>query len=93
MSYNVIGKVKEEEKKEIEIIFEHLEALKCLVSSLSDEVIQEDDNIYKKFIEEFTEVNWSYRTWWDKMAKKYSWPIEDRKQWFINFYTNEILLA
>lgn len=90
MKKKVVGRVSEEEKNEIEVLFEHREALKSLVSSLSDEVLLEDAIVYDKYIAEIAEINYRYRSWWERMEMQYNWPKLPKEHLTIDFNTNEV---
>lgn len=82
----VIGNVLEEEKKEIQEIFEKRTALETLLKCID----LNDMAIYEKIIKDYTEVQRNFDQWWNKMYKKYNWEIGE--SWQIDFNTNEIII-
>lgn len=89
----LVGKVTEEEKKEVEAYFEHFQSVTAFVSSLSNEVLTEDPDLYEKFIQEAMEVVWKYQSWWAIKADKYLWPSSVRDNLFLDFTTNEVFIS
>ena len=84
----IIGKVTEEEKKEIETIFERKNALYELAK-----IIDADNaSLYEKLVKDLGVTNAKYQAWWDEMAGKYNWESAENGRWEINFKTCEIIL-
>lgn len=81
-----IGTVLENEKKEIQNIYEKKNALENLIKVLSSE----ENDLYEKVLNDYTQINTEYLKWWDKMFNKYNWPDGEYR---INFKNNEICLV
>ncbi len=87
----VIAKVTPAEAKEIEKLSEHLGALKALPSSLSDEVLRNDDTLYERYIKEVRDVVDGHRRWWWMVRQKYGLPLSDDLH--IDFSTADIYVT
>lgn len=84
----VVGKVTEEEKKEIEVLFERKNGLNELAKILKPDDIE----LYEMLVKDMGATNVKFQTWWDRMSDKYQWERAENGRWEINFATCEILL-
>lgn len=80
---NVIYTLNDNEKKEIEELFEKKIALENLIKSIS----LEQRDLYNSLLEDYTKNNTLYLNWFNKMKKKYSWSGEN---WRVDFETGEV---
>lgn len=81
----LIGKVSEEEKNEIQLLFERKKALNelsCLIS--------QEDELYSKLQEDKKETSEKYQKWWTAMSQKYNWDNGENSELFIDFESNEV---
>lgn len=85
----VVGKVTEEEKNEIEALFERKNGLNELAKILKPD----DVELYEKLIKDMGSTNIKFQAWWDNMSKKYQWEGTENGSWEINFNTCEIYLV
>lgn len=85
----IVGKVTEDEKKEIEAIFERKNGLHELVKILK----ADDTELYEKLVKDLGVTNMKFQAWWDDMATKYKWESIENGRWEINFKTCEIILV
>lgn len=85
----VIGKVTEEEKREIQQLFERQNGLNELAKVLT----ADDDALYEKLVKDLGETGIKFQAWWDQMAEHYQWKRADDANWEIDFVTNEIVLV
>lgn len=85
----VIGKVTEEEKREIQQLFERQNGLNELAKILT----ADNDALYEKLIKDLGETGSKFQSWWDRMAELYQWESGDEAQWEIDFVTNEVYLV
>lgn len=84
----IVGKVTEEEKKEILSIYERKNGLQELAK-----VLRADDNeLYERIINDLGETMTRFQKWWDTMGEKYQWESAPNGDWSINFETCEITL-
>ena len=85
----LIGKVTEEEKSEIQALFERKNGL----AELSKILTADNETLYEKLVKDMGETNTRFQKWWDDMGLKYSWESHQNGNWEINFQTNEIFLV
>lgn len=85
----VIGKVTEEEKREIQQLFERQNGLNELAKILT----ADNDVLYEKLVKDLGETGVKFQCWWDRMADLYHWESADGEHWEIDFLTNEICLV
>lgn len=85
----IVGSVTEQEKKEIQQLFERRNGLNELAKILN----ADNDALYQKLIQDMGETATKFQQWWDRMYEKYKWERTENGNWEINFNTNEILLV
>lgn len=85
----LVGKVTEQEKNEIQLLFERRNGLNELAKILSTD----NDALYEKLVKDMGETGTKFQNWWDTMSKKYQWESKDNGRWEINFETCEIYLT
>ena len=84
-----IGQVTEEEKNEIQQLFERKNGLNELAKILTPD----NDVLYQKLVKDMGETSTKFQNWWDRMASKYKWQSTEDSHWEINFDTCEIYLV
>lgn len=89
MNKKVVGHVTEEEKNEIQALFERRNGLNELAKILSPD----NAELYERLVKDLGETSTKFQQWWDSMASKYQWEGTENGSWEINFQTNEILLS
>lgn len=83
-----VGKVTEEERNEIQTLFERRNGLQELAK-----IIKADDaELYEKLVKDLGETGTKFQIWWNSMGKKYNWESAPNGNWSINFETCEIFL-
>jgi len=85
----LVGQVSEEEKKEIQALFERKNGL----AELSKILTADNDVLYEKLVKDMGETNTRFQKWWDDMGAKYTWESHPSGNWEINFQSNEIFLV
>ena len=85
----VIGRVTEEEKNEIQALFERRNGL----NELSQILTAENEALYEKLVKDLGETGAKFQTWWNSMGEKYNWESAEGGNWEINFETCEIYLV
>lgn len=85
----IVGQVTEEEKNEIQALFERRNGLNELAKILK----AENETLYEKLIKDMGETGSKFQNWWDRMAQKYQWEGAPNGHWEINFDTCEIYLV
>ncbi|MDR3287723.1 MAG: CXXX repeat peptide modification system protein [Prevotellaceae bacterium] len=83
-----VGQVSEEEKNEIQTLFERKNGL----IELSKILNADNESLYEKLVKDMGETNSHFQKWWDDMSTKYNWENHPKGNWEINFTTNEIFL-
>lgn len=89
MNKKVVGQVTEEEKSQIQTLFERRNGLNELAKILS----ADDTELYERFVKDLGETTIKFQQWWDNVSNKYQWESVENGKWEINFQTNEILLS
>jgi CXXX repeat modification system protein len=85
----IVGQVSEEEKIEIQILFERKNGLIELSKILSND----NTMLYEKLVKDLGETNVRFQKWWDNMGEKYNWESHPQGNWEIDFTTNKIFLV
>ncbi len=88
MKKKLVGQVTEEEKNEIQQLYERRNGLNELAKILTIE----NDALYEKLVKDSGETGVKYQNWWDRMAEKYKWESAEGGNWEINFNSCEIYL-
>lgn len=85
----IISRVTEEEKNEIQALFERRNGL----NELSQILTIENESLYEKLVKDLGETGAKFQDWWDRMGEKYNWESAEGGNWEINFETCEIYLV
>ncbi|ADV42661.1 CXXX repeat peptide modification system protein [Bacteroides helcogenes] len=85
----LVGTVTEEEKIEIQTLFERRNGL----NELAKIVTIDNEALYEKLVKDLGETGRKFQNWWDCMANQYQWEKSENGSWEINFSTNEIYLV
>lgn len=88
MNKKVVGHVTEEEKSQIQALFERRNGLNELAKILSPDNVE----LYERLVKDLGETTTKFQQWWDDMSTKYQWEGVENGNWEINFKTNEISL-
>lgn len=84
-----IGRVTEEERNEIQSLFERKNGL----SELAKILTTDNAELYERLVKDMGETGIKFQNWWDRMYRKYQWENAEGGHWEINFDTCEIILA
>lgn len=84
-----IGRVTEEERNEIQALFERRNGLNELAKILTPD----NNELYERLVKDMGETGTRFQNWWDTMARKYQWESVEGGNWQINFDTCEIILV
>lgn len=84
-----IGKVTEQERNEIQALFERRNGLNELAKILTSD----NAELYERLVKDMGETGTKFQNWWDSMAQKYQWESAEDGHWEINFDTCEIILV
>lgn len=89
MTKKLVGQTTEEEKNEIQMLFERRNGLNELAKILT----ADNADLYEKLVKDMGETGTKFQQWWDTMAQKYQWESAPNGNWEINFETCEIYLV
>lgn len=84
----IVGSVTEQEKNEIQTLFERRNGLNELAMILT----ADNDALYEKLVKDMGETGAKFQDWWNRMSEKYQWESAENGHWEINFETCEIYL-
>ena len=84
-----IGRVTEEEKNEIQALFERRNGL----NELSQILTVENEALYEKLVKDLGETGAKFQNWWNRMGEKYNWKSAEGGNWEIDFETCNIYLV
>lgn len=85
----IIGRVTEEEKNEIQALFERRNGL----NELSQILTVENEALYEKLVKDLGETGAKFQNWWNRMGEKYNWESAEGGNWEIDFETCNIYLV
>lgn len=85
----IIGRVTEEEKNEIQALFERRNGL----NELSQILTVENEALYEKLVKDLGETGAKFQNWWNRMGEKYNWESVEGGNWEIDFDTCNIYLV
>lgn len=85
----MIGSVTEEERDEIQKLYERRNGLNELAKVLTSDNME----LYEKMIKDMGETGNRFQNWWDRMYQKYGWESDPEGHWEIDFDTCEIYLV
>lgn len=88
MEKKIVGSVTEQEKNEIQTLFERRNGLNELAMILT----ADNDALYEKLVKDMGETGANFQDWWNRMSEKYQWESAENGHWEINFETCEIYL-
>lgn len=88
MEKKIVGSVTEQEKNEIQTLFERRNGLNELAMILT----ADNDALYEKLVKDMGETGAKFQDWWNRMSEKYQWERAENGHWEINFETCEIYL-
>lgn len=85
-----VGSVTENERDEIQALFERRNGLNELAK-----ILTADNNfaLYNKLVKDMGETATKFQNWWDRMGVKYKWESADNGSWEIDFNNCRIFLV
>ena len=89
MNKKVVGQVTEDEKNEIQTLFERRNGLNELAKILTPD----NADLYERLVKDLGETTTKFQKWWDDMSTKYQWEGVENGNWEIDFQTSEIYLV
>lgn len=87
--YKEVGNVTEQERDEIQTLFERRNGLNELAKILT----ADNTELYERLVKDLGETSAKFQNWWDKNADKYQWESAENGNWEIDFDTCKIYLV
>lgn len=84
-----VGSVTEEERDEIQVLFERRNGLNELAKVLTPD----NTELYERLIKDLGETSSRFQNWWSRMSEKYNWESCPDGNWEINFDNCDIYLV
>lgn len=84
-----VGRVTEQERDEIQALFERRNGL----NELSKILTADNVDLYERLIKDLGETGTRFQDWWNRMSEKYSWESAENGNWEIDFDNCKIYLA
>lgn len=84
-----VGRVTEQERDEIQSLFERRNGLNELAQILTAEKTE----LYERLVKDLGETSTKFQSWWNDMETKYQWESADDGNWEINFNDCSIYLV
>lgn len=85
----IISRVTEAERDEIQALFERRNGLNELAQILT----ADKSELYERLVKDLGETGTKFQDWWDRMAAKYSWKHVENGRWEIDFNSCDIILV
>lgn len=84
-----IGSVTEDERDEIQALFERRNGLNELAKILT----ADNSELYERLVKDLGETTSKFQGWWTHMGEKYQWESTDNGNWEIDFNDCSIYLV
>ena len=76
-----VGRVTEQERDEIQALFERRNGLKELAQILT----ADNEDLYNRLVKDIGETSSKFQDWWNRMVTKYNWEVAENGHWEIDF--------
>lgn len=84
-----VGRVTEQERDEIQALFERRNGL----SELAKILTADNAELYERMVKDLGETSTKFQNWWDSMSAKYNWESVPDGNWEIDFNDCTIYLV
>lgn len=84
-----VGRVTEEERDEIQRLFERRNGLNELARILTPD----NEELYERLVADMGTSSGRFQEWWDRMSGKYRWESSQDGNWEIDFESCRIFLV
>lgn len=84
-----VGRVTEDERNEIQTLFERRNGLNELARILT----ADNTELYERLVRDMGDTSARFQSWWDRMASKYQWESAPDGNWEIDFNDCTIYLV
>lgn len=85
----LIGNVTEQERDEIQMLYERRNGL----NELAKIITTDNNELYERLVKDFSDTTAKFQNWWDNMSGKYQWESEENGNWEIDFQECKIYLV
>lgn len=89
MKKKEVGRVTEQERDEIQKLFERRNGLNELANILT----ADNQELYNRMVSDLGETSTKFQNWWNNMAEKYRWESAENGNWEIDFNDCTIYLV
>lgn len=76
-----VGRVTEQERDEIQTLFERRNGLNELAQILT----ADNEDLYNRLVKDLGETSSKFQNWWNRMETKYNWEGAENGNWEIDF--------
>lgn len=84
-----VGRVTDEERDEIQSLFERRNGLNELAQILTTDNV----DLYNRLVKDLGETSTKFQNWWNRMETKYNWEGAENGNWEIDFQNCIIYLV
>ena len=84
-----VGRVSEQERDEIQTLFERRNGLNELAKILTSD----NESLYERLVKDLGENSTRFQNWWNEKSLKYQCESADNGNWEIDFNTCKIYLV
>lgn len=84
-----VGRVSEEERDEIQSLFERRNGL----NELAQVITADNEELYNRLVKDLGETSTKFYNWWNRMETKYNWESAENGNWEIDFQNCVIYLT
>lgn len=84
-----VGRVTEEERDEVQRLFERRNGLNELARILTPD----NEELYERLVTDMGTTSGRFQEWWDRMSDKYRWEGSQEGNWEIDFDSCRIFLV
>lgn len=84
-----VGRVTEQERDEIQQLFERRNGLTELAKILTADNVE----LYERLIKDMGDTSTRFQQWWNRMGNKYQWESTENGNWEIDFNECKIYLV
>ena len=84
-----VGCVTEQERDEIQSLFERRNGLNELAQILT----ADNEDLYNRLVKDLGETSTKFQNWWNRMETKYNWEGAENGHWEIDFNDCTIYLV
>lgn len=84
-----VGRVTEQERDEIQMLFERRNGLNELAQILT----ADNEDLYNRLVNDLGETASKFQNWWNRMETKYNWEGAENGNWEIDFQNCLIYLV